>query len=160
MWVGPRPRTSGPESQTEARASTGMVRPMPAIAEPSARFSLVCTGSRRAERSAAMVSGSRQQHEQRGPCGGLAAGLEVDDLHELHGCVHRFLHPALVSPTETPPHPKKHREWCSAIRWAPPPVVVLPTFDGVRRRWGPSERLRPSPAPPRPPPASWRPSGW
>ena len=35
-----------------------MVRPMLAIAEPSARFRLVCTRSRRAARTAAMVSGS------------------------------------------------------------------------------------------------------
>ncbi len=59
MWRELRPRTSGPESHTEARATAGMVRPMLAMAEPSARFRLVCTRSRRAERTAAMVSGSR-----------------------------------------------------------------------------------------------------
>lgn len=62
MGVAPRPRTRGPESRTDATATAtataGMVRPMPAIAEPSARLRLVCARSRWAERSAAMVSGS------------------------------------------------------------------------------------------------------
>lgn len=58
MCVEPRPRTSGPESQMDARATAGTVRPMLAMAEPRARFRLVCTRSRRAERRAAMVSGS------------------------------------------------------------------------------------------------------
>jgi hypothetical protein len=40
-------------------AIAGMVRPMLAIAEPSARLRLVCMRSRAAARTAAIVSGSR-----------------------------------------------------------------------------------------------------
>ena len=45
-------------SQIDATAIAGMVRPMLAIAEPSARLRLVWTRSRRAARTAASVSGS------------------------------------------------------------------------------------------------------
>ena len=58
ICVAPSPRTSGPSSQIEATAIAGIVSPMLAIAEPSARLKLVCTRSRRALRTAASVSGS------------------------------------------------------------------------------------------------------
>jgi len=57
-WMGPRPSTSGPLSQIEASAITGMVSPMLAIAEPYARFRLVWMRPWRAARAAARVSGS------------------------------------------------------------------------------------------------------
>jgi hypothetical protein len=34
IWVAPRPSTSGPSSQIEATAITGIVRPIDAMAEP------------------------------------------------------------------------------------------------------------------------------
>src|SRR4051812_5286508 len=52
------PRTSGPLSQMEATAIAGMVRPMLASADPSARFTLVWRRFRSAARTAATVSGS------------------------------------------------------------------------------------------------------
>ena len=58
IWVEPRPSTSGPSSQIDATAIAGIVSPMLAIAEPSARLKLVCMRSRRALRTAASVSGS------------------------------------------------------------------------------------------------------
>ena len=47
IWVGPRPSSSGPSSQIE-HGDAGMVRPMLAIAEPSARFRLIWIRLRRA----------------------------------------------------------------------------------------------------------------
>ncbi len=58
IWVGPRPSSSGPSSQIVATASAGMVRPMLAMAEPSARLRLICTRLRRAALTAARVSGA------------------------------------------------------------------------------------------------------
>ena len=59
ICVGPRPSSSGPSSQIVATASAGMVRPMLAMAEPSARLRLICTRLRRAALTAASVSGAR-----------------------------------------------------------------------------------------------------
>src|SRR5829696_5747612 len=48
IWVGPRPSSSGGSNQIVATAMTGIVRPMLAIAEPSARLRLTCMRLRRA----------------------------------------------------------------------------------------------------------------
>ena len=53
-----RPRTSGRSNAIEATATTGIVSPILASADPSARFMLVCSRSARAARTAANVSGS------------------------------------------------------------------------------------------------------
>jgi hypothetical protein len=53
--LAPTPSTSGPSSQIEATPIVGMVRPILASAEPSARFRLVCIRLRVAARTAATV---------------------------------------------------------------------------------------------------------
>ena len=52
------PGSSGKSNATAAPTTTGTIRPMQAIAEPIARFRLVCTSLACAARSAAPVSGS------------------------------------------------------------------------------------------------------
>jgi hypothetical protein len=49
-WVGPRPSSSFPSSQIDATAMAGMVSPMLAMADPSARFTDTCVRLRRAAR--------------------------------------------------------------------------------------------------------------
>ena len=56
----------------------GMVRPMLAIAEPSARFRLVCTRSRRAARTAARVSGSSTSRAMITPTNGVRQARRRD----------------------------------------------------------------------------------
>ena len=58
IWVDPRPSTSGPSSQIDATAMAGIVSPMLAIAEPSARLRLTWMRSRRALLTAVTASGS------------------------------------------------------------------------------------------------------
>src|SRR5205814_847005 len=53
-----RPSASGNPMKIATAATAGMVRPMLASAEPSARFRLVCMRLRNAARTAAVVSGS------------------------------------------------------------------------------------------------------
>src|SRR5256885_889340 len=57
IGVEPRPSFSGPSSQIDATAITGIVSPMLAIADPIARLKLVWMRPRRAARTAASDSG-------------------------------------------------------------------------------------------------------
>ena len=56
--VGPNPRMSGVSTNWVISASAGIVKPMLATADPSARLSEVCRRPRRAALTAARVSGS------------------------------------------------------------------------------------------------------